>query len=342
MTGISRRRLGTQLLGPVLLGAAWTHVSQSRSGIARAQEFTPRALGAFVPGAPHDPGALDRFRDMIYRPPTVVMWFDAWGSSAAVTRNTVNLDLIYAVAERGAVPMITWEPWDPFAGVDQPAYRLASIAQGDFDAYINAWAYRLAAYGGPVLIRFAHEMNAPWYPWGIRVDYNTAEEYIGAWRHIRALFDAAGAYNVRWVWCVDAGSRHHTNIAAAYPGDDVVDWVALDGYNWGTSLPDSYWRPMRDVFGEAYNQLTTMTGRPLMISEIGCADQGGDKAEWIRTALSEVPTLFPRIMALCWFNEAGDVADWRVESSTWSLDAFRAEVARPEWQGTAASVTEHS
>jgi hypothetical protein len=43
-----------------------------------------------------------------------------------------------AVRRRGAIPMITWEPWDPRTGVGkaQARYALARIAGGDHDAYI--------------------------------------------------------------------------------------------------------------------------------------------------------------------------------------------------------------
>ena len=300
---------------------------------ARGQDLAPRALGAFIHGAPRDLGALERFEAMVLRTPAIVMWFEAWGSSDAVTGKTLSLDPLHVVAGRGAVPMITWEPWDPVAGTDQPAYRLEHITRGDFDAYINAWAYRLAAYGGPVWLRFAHEMNASWYPWGVHVNHNTPEAYVAAWIHLRELFAAAGASNVRWVWCVDATARDSADTTAAYPGDDHVDWVALDGYNWGTSLPNSWWRGMREIFEGTYHELAARTTRPMMIAEMGCAEHGGNKAEWISTAFGEIPVHLPRIVAACWFNNAGEAADWRIESSAGAVEAFRSVAATPQWQG---------
>lgn len=292
-----------------------------------------RALGAFVHGAPRDPSILDQFAAEIGRQPAIVSWFEAWGSQNAVTGEIIRLDLLESVAARGAIPMITWEPWDPAAGVDQPGYRLAIIARGDFDAYINSWAYRLAAYGGPVWVRFGHEMNAPWYPWGIAVNGNTPADYVAAWRHLRARFVAAGATNVRWLWCVDAPSIDARPADDAYPGDDAVDLIALDGYNWGTSLPGATWQTLPQLFGSAYERAGAQSSRPMIIAETACAEQGGDKAEWIQQGFAAIPDQFPRITAVCWFNETGTAADWRVESSPASQAAFKDVATQSVWQG---------
>lgn len=330
---LSRRRLGRLALGSAL-GMDVGGALPSR-GSPVAQDSTPsaRAFGAFVHGAPNDAGALDRYAERIGRQPVIVSWFEAWGSASAVTGEILRVELLDRITDRGAVPMVTWEPWDPAAGVDQPAYRLAIIARGDFDAYINSWAYRLAAYGGPVMLRFAHEMNAPWYPWGIAVNDNTAGDYVDAWHHLRERFLAAGATNVRWVWCVDATKLDEPSVAAAYPGDAAVDWLAMDGYNWGLTLPNSAWRSLDEVFGGAYDEVGGLGHRPMMISEIACAEQGGSKADWIREGFAGLPKRFPRIQAVCWFNERGTVADWRVESSPESLAAFAAAVSEPVWHG---------
>lgn len=295
--------------------------------------LSPRTLGAFVHGAPNDPLALDRFAEQIGRRPAVVQWFEAWGSSTTVTAEIISLELLDRATDRGAIPMITWEPWDPAAGVDQPAYRLAVIAGGDFDAYINSWAYRLAAYGGPVLLRFAHEMNAPWYPWGIGVNGNTAADYVAAWLHVRERFREAGASNVAWVWCIDATVIKHHPLAAAYPGDDAVDWLAMDGYNWGTSRQGTTWRSLVELFADAYEQVSALRAGSIMIAEIASAEQGGNKAEWIREGFAALPERFPLIEIVCWFNEQKDVADWQVESSPQSLTAFAEAINQPLWSG---------
>ena len=325
-TTLNRRVLATRFAAIAASGTGSRLILQDIDGSPER-----RALGAFIHGAPHDPVALDGFADMIGRRPAIVSWFEAWGSSTAVTEDIVRIKLLDNATERGAIPMITWEPWDPAAGVDQPAYRLSTIARGDFDAYINSWAYRLAAYGGPVWLRFAHEMNAPWYPWGIAVNQNSAGDYLAAWHHVRERFREAGATNVKWVWCVDATRSRVHPFFALYPGDDAVDWIAMDGYNWGTSMPNTAWRPLVEIFSEAYDQISDLGMRPVMIAELASAEQGGDKASWIREGFATLPSRFPRIEVVCWFSEQQAVADWRVESSPQSLSAFVDVVNQSIW-----------
>ena len=66
----------------------------------------------------------------------------------------------------GTVPLIYWAPVDP-ADPGSPAWTYNTILNGDHDAYITQFAQDAKAYGGRVLLRFAHEMDGDWFPWGI-------------------------------------------------------------------------------------------------------------------------------------------------------------------------------
>src|SRR6202021_2452613 len=110
------------------------------------------------------------------------------------------------------------------------SFTLASIIAGDYDAYITNWATAAKAWGHPFFLRFAHEMNGNWYPWAASVNGNTAGEYIQAWQHVHNIFVSVGATNATWVWCVNVVAGMPTPIGQVYPGDNYVDWLALDGY----------------------------------------------------------------------------------------------------------------
>ena len=127
---------------------------------------------------------------------SVVMWYSDW---ANVRRP--DLGQLRAVARRGSLPEITWEPWDHAKGlwVPQPAFRLRRIIAGRYDALIRRWARDLAAYGGPVRLRFAQEMNGNWYPWAETFNGNRGE-FAKAWRRVWRIFRREGAANVEWVW----------------------------------------------------------------------------------------------------------------------------------------------
>jgi beta-mannanase len=317
---VSSAALGSALLAP------------SATRLAAATATPPIALGAYVSGAPDNPALLDQFTSVVGVAPSVVMWYQDWAHSGF---DATRMD---AVASRGLMPMVTWEPWDYTLGTSQPAYSLAAIAGGTYDAYVQQWAQAARAWGKPFYLRLAHEMNGDWYPWGYGVNGNTAAQFVAAWQRLWRHFQAVGATNVRWVWCPNvAGRGKHGSASNAfssfYPGDGYVGWIGLDGYNWGTTQPWSSWQDLATVFGASYGPITRLTTKPLMIGEMASAEAGGNKANWITTGLgSTIPAKFPRIRAVIWFDENKET-DWRVESSAASLAAYRQVAMSATYRG---------
>ncbi|HZU60670.1 MAG TPA: glycosyl hydrolase, partial [Solirubrobacteraceae bacterium] len=190
-----------------------------------------------------------------------------------------------------------------------------------YDSYIRASAQMAKAYGRRLYIRFAHEMNLPNSPFGPRVNGNTPARYVAAWRHVVRMFRQVGANKVEFVWSPNVYCDRACPFTSFYPGDRWVDWVALDGYNYGPADQDP-WVSFRQIFGPSYGVMTRLTHRPLMIGETGCASAGGDKARWITGMGRDLRTGFPRVLALVWFQRVKE-ADFRVNSSRASLAAFR-------------------
>ena len=54
----------------------------------------------------------------------------------------------------------------------------------------------------------------------------------------------------------------------------------------------------------------------MAIGEVASSEYGGSKAAWIKTCSPPVPTEYPKIRALLWFDKFDDGMDWPVESST--------------------------
>lgn len=302
---------------------------QSSSG--SRTDSRPLALGAFVRGVESEPGRIiDQFTEMVGEKPAIVLFYQNWESDSAF--DPAMLD---AVADRGATPIVTWTPRDPERGRNQRKYSLEKIINGRHDPYIRRWARGAAAWENPLYLRFAHEMNSAFYSWGVGINGNTGGEYVTAWRHIHGIFAEEGADNVRWVWSPLADvPTTEAELEQIYPGDDYVDWLALDGYNWGTEgLALARWRTVAEIFGPSYDKLTSISDKPVMIAEVASAEAGGSKADWIEEGLLEdVPSRLPRVRAVVWFS-SNKLMDWRVNSSPESLAAYRRVAASCLYQG---------
>jgi beta-mannanase len=242
----------------------------------------------------------------------------------------LNISQMDPLVARGATPLVTVEPWDSSSATD-PRYALKNIVRGDFDAWFAAGADDARAFGKPFYLRFAPEMNGRWAPWEAGINGNTPQDYVDAWRHVHALFVRRGAGNVKWVWGPNVFGGSAVNFTPYYPGSDVVDVLALDGYNWGTL---DVWQTYSEVFGASYDALAKLDPvKPVMIAETASAESGGDKAAWITSAFTrEIPTRTPRVQTVVWFN-VNKETDWRVESTTRALDAYRTVAATQSWAG---------
>ena len=279
-------------------------------------EMTARSWGVTIPRVPGELRRLDRVERTTGRMPDRVMWYAAWSAFPDFPS-----DLARRVSRRGALPEISWEPWNPEGGLDQPAYTMKAIAAGDRDRYLRRWARQARAYGKPVVIRFAHAMNGDWFPWGAGRRDTTPGDHKAAWRHIVTLFRDAGARNVIWSWSPNIPFTGSVPIDDLYPGDEWVDRVALDGYNWAGYREGTSWTPFADVVGAGLDQLAEVSSRPAYLGEVGCPERGGDKAAWVRGMFAEVAD-DPRIRGLTWFDFKKR-ADWRINSSEASASAFR-------------------
>ena len=221
----------------------------------------------------------------------------------------------------GYIPLVTWETWTNSVGVP-----LDDIINGAHDAMIRTRAQACQSIGQKFFLRWGHEMNGNWYPWdGSHNGASAAAtaKYIAAYRHIHDLFAAAGATNVLWVFSPNVDSvpgDAWNQWSNYYPGDGYVDWMAFDGYNWGTVQTGSTWRTFTNLAGAIYAGLAAK-GKPIMIPETASAEQGGDKAAWIAAILPALKTSYPMIKAFVWFHMNKET-DWRIDSSPQARDAF--------------------
>jgi beta-mannanase len=272
-------------------------------------------FGVSTPGGASANNELDAVASMLGENPSIVLSYQDFAQAAPIAAlNSVNA--------RGAISLLTWEPWRWGGGGTQPAYSSARIIAGDFDLYLKQWGVALAAWGKPVMLRYAHEMNGNWYPWADGVNGNQPGSYVAAWRHVHDVLLAQGATNVIWVWSPNIPYSGSTALSAVYPGSAYADIVAFDGYNWGTTMA-SGWRSPSTLFGAGLTQLRALApGKEILIAETGSAEIGGSKADWI-TALVSYLAAQSDVTGFVWFDQ-NKGADWRIDTSADSVAALKA------------------
>jgi cellulose synthase/poly-beta-1,6-N-acetylglucosamine synthase-like glycosyltransferase/beta-mannanase len=241
---------------------------------------------------------------------SLVMYYQDW--SPTNTFDTIFMKNLY---KDNLVPVITWEPWESKKYTADSTYindySPESIINGSHDAYIRSFAKGAAAYRQPFYLRFAHEMNGNWYPWGSQ---NSPEIYIAMWRHVHRIFYEEHASNVIWVWSpnnTDNQGRADTMLQY-YPGDEYVDWVGFSGFNWGQTNTRTQWSSFKSIVTDTYNQLYTIN-KPIMLAEISSVSTSGDKKAWFKDTLKSLPD-FLKIKAVIFFNQDFNQADFSLNS----------------------------
>jgi beta-mannanase len=196
---------------------------------------------------------------------------------------------------------------------------------------LRTWAELMKAFvSGPdgilgsaddrrVYIRLAHEMNGNWYPWSAAVGGNSAAHYVLMWQRVRGIFWQKGldARTVQWIWAVNHEDVGMQRAEDYFPGNDYVDWIGIDGYNWGASQSGSTWRTPEEVFAPMVARLRLVGGRPLALTETASTSTTpgavnlAAKSQWITQffAYATAPTTGARMIV--WFNEDKE-ADWAV------------------------------
>ncbi len=146
-------------------------------------------IGCYVniPGTqanPVPPASLDAFESKLGKKFDVVHYFVAWGATFASSLNS-------NVPERDL--MISWQP---------PGDVIPQILNASQDGYITEYAKAAKAYGHPVYIRFAAEMNGNWNSYSsAAVGGPTAQDFVLAWHRVVGIFRAVKATNVQFIWC---------------------------------------------------------------------------------------------------------------------------------------------
>ena len=287
-----------------------------------ASSGTARALGVYVHNSAWNYSLLDSYASQVGAMPAMALSFNDWAANGD-GGNAFPSAMLDAFAARKIMPIVTWEPWDWNGSGSDSKYKLANILAGNFDTYIDSWVRGAKAYGKVFYLRFAHEMNGSWYPWGIGVNGNTPAQYVSVWRKVVTMFREGGATNVRFVWSPNVVDTDKP-LTGLFPGNAYVDMTAMDGYNWGSARSGAGgWRSFNKIFSSTYSQILALApSKPLIVAETASTESGGDKATWIKNAFADIDANLPKLDGVIWFDQNKET-NWQVDSSPSSLDSFR-------------------
>jgi len=285
---------------------------------------------------------IQAFEKLIGRKLASVMWYVTWDDPFPAQACEI-------VRRHGALPHVTWELFWPShdanntRAVASPSETgLDDVLAGKHDAYIDQFAKDARDWGGPVLVRFLHEFNGSWYVWG-GVKNGGAdggpEKVRSVWQYVVRRVRAAGASNVLWMWCphgptIDVPVAPWNELSAYWPGEEYVDWLAIDGYNWYPRDPWGHVRPYQDfdaAFKDTYDELLALTHKPIAVGEFASGEfvlGEKNKASWIRETFQAIEDRYPWIKLVTWFQIKKEL-DWRVNSTPEALAAFRQAIADP-------------
>jgi hypothetical protein len=295
-------------------------------------------IGAFVGVSPPSLLAIKGFETSSKRHIRSVMWYQGWSAAnqpafpLAQLKTAVRYHDVY---DTQTILHLTWEP----------QVVLKAVSSGTYDSYLIKYAREVKSWGGPVRLRYAHEMiqnddgygNGDWYLW-----QDQPAAYVAAFRHVHDVFTAAGASNVEFVWCPNNYPFNVDIVKKYYPGPGYVDWLCMDGYNWTDKdgkpgWPE--WQWFDDIYYNIYHTFVDHTDifgvKPIMIGEFGSCEAsvfdnpGQTKAAWITNTFARLRSAdYTQIKAFYWFNIKKE-CDWRINSSPASLAAFQTAMVNP-------------
>ncbi|HEV7865448.1 MAG TPA: glycosyl hydrolase [Acidimicrobiia bacterium] len=178
--------------------------------------------------------------------------------------------------EMGRIPLVGWGCGSSKA-----------INSGSQDTVIRKTAEAMKAFGNEFFMRYCWEMDGD----KRHGEVGSPAEFVSAWIRMHKIFDEVGADNVIWVWCGNANTFKNPNQFTHayaweyYPGDEWVDWVSADGYNWAASDRNQaagYKRDRWRGFVEIYDEFMTW------------ARSTGPVPQSMQDDAGDVPAVFPR------------------------------------------------
>jgi hypothetical protein len=207
------------------------------------------------------------------------------------------------------------------------------------------WATAIKGYTGPIYVSFNHEPDTT-----NSQGSGTATEFIAAYRKFVTVMREQNVTNARFAYttAVRNYSVSPTSPKYApkyYPGDAWIDIIAIDAYNMYCRRKDGRfanpWRSLATLLDPFMQFVAGHPGPDLVLAEWGSPEDPASsqrKAQWISDAqaMFKQPA-YERFVGVSYWNQLShnyENCDFRVTSSTASMNAFSAMANDPFYSGT--------
>lgn len=213
--------------------------------------------------------------------------------------------------QRGGVVTFSWHPRNPLTAGDawdvSSKEVVASILEGGsrHDLFIG-WLGRVADYiesfktsDGqmvPIIFRPWHEHTGSWFWWGR--DLCSVEEYKALWKMtFDYLSGERGLRNLIWSYSPGAGGVTEEIYMERWPGDEMVDMIGIDCYQYSTS--EVFIADLANAL-DIMKKISAEHGKMMAVTEAGY--EGIPQADWWTGTLYEALKDYPLAYVLTWRN----------------------------------------
>lgn len=193
-------------------------------------------------------------------------------------------DLIIDAHKKGGIITISWHlnnPKTDGSSWDKTATTTNILKGGDLYDKYELWISRIATfiktlkYNGemiPIVFRPYHEMNGSWFWWG--GENTTTKDYITLWQEmVHLLRDKHNIHNLLYAFSPNKFNEGD-NYLDYYPGDDYVDILGMDIYDFNNS--EAYIKSVKESL-KIVKEIATKKNKLYAFTETGLESLKTDK-----------------------------------------------------------------
>ena len=233
-----------------------------------------------------------------------VMGFDLGGIEMGDEKNLDSVPFsrireeLRAHVERGGIVTVSWHPRNPLTGGTAWDCTDSTVVEsilpgGTQHRKFLLWMKNVRVFlkslrtandrPVPFIFRPWHENNGAWFWWGSK--QCTPEQYRALWCMLQDYLLSEGMENIVWSYSPNMdGKMDEAKFLERYPGDDRVDVLGLDAYQWGTE--EEFVRELNANLG-MLGDFASKRGKLLALTECGLQNLP-DPTWWTRVLKPQI------------------------------------------------------